>query len=181
MQGLQFRARLEQELQERHASNPRYSLRAFAAFLGADHSTLSQILRGKRRAPAAQIRSWTKKLGLDGEEAAAYIAAEQVPDSATTEREKQLRHWTAEAMAIVADRTHWEILRLSRTREFRVDCRWMAEQIGVTVDEVNMAFNRLLRLRLIETDSAGKWINSTDPPFTTENEFRRAALARVRR
>ena len=71
MEGLPFRARLEQELRDRHASNPRYSLRAFAAFLGTDHSTLSQILRGKRRAPAAQIRKWTKKLGLDGEEGGA--------------------------------------------------------------------------------------------------------------
>ena len=180
MQGRQFRERLQEELRIRHEGNPRYSLRAFAAFLGTDHSTLSQILRGKRRAPAAQIRQWTKKPGLDGEEAAAYIAAEHVPDAATTERENQLRHWTAEAMAIVTERTHWDIVRLSRTPEFQVDCRWMAEQIGVTVDDVNLAFNRLLRLRLMETDPAGKWIDLTNPPALTEREFRRAALARVR-
>jgi transcriptional regulator with XRE-family HTH domain len=180
MQGLQFRARLEQELRARHESNPRYSLRAFAAFLGTDHSTLSQILRGKRRAPAAQIRQWTKKLGLEAEKAAAYIAAEYVPDQATTERENQLRHWTAEAMAIVSEPAHWEIVRMSRTQEFRVDCRWMAERIGVTVDEVNMAFNRLLRLRLMETDAVGKWMDLTGASVTSEREFRKAALARVR-
>ena len=180
MQGQQFRTRLQEELDTRSENNPRYSLRAFAAFLGTDHSTLSQILRGKRRAPAAQIRQWSKKLGFDSEEAAAYIAAEYVPDTATTERENQLRHWTAEAMAIVTEPAHWEIVRLSRTPHFQTDCRWIAQEIGVTVDQVNLAFNRLLRLRLMETGAEGTWIDLTNPPALTEKEFRRAALARVR-
>lgn len=180
MQGWQFRKRLEEELRARSANNPRYSLRAFAAFLGTDHSTLSQILKGKRRAPAAQIRQWSKKLGFDPEEAAAYIAAEYVPDVAITERENQLRHWTAEAMAIVTEPAHWEIVRLSRTPQFQTDCRWIAQQIGVTVDQVNLAFNRLLRLRLMETSAAGRWIDLSNPQASTEKEFRRAALALVR-
>ena len=175
-----FRARLQEELRIRQESNRRYSLRAFAAFLGTDHATLSQILRWKRRTPAVHIRQWAKKLELDLEEAAAYIAAEHVPDVATSERENQLRHWTAEAMAIVTKRTHWEIVRLSRTSLFQVDCRWLAEEIGVTADEVNMAFSRLLRLRLMETDAAGRWIDLTSPAVLTGKEFRRAALARVR-
>jgi transcriptional regulator with XRE-family HTH domain len=180
MQGPPFRARLEKELQERQKVNLRYSLRAFAAFLGTDHSTLSQILRGKRRAPTAQIRAWAKKLDIDAEEAAAYIAAEHLPGPGQTERESQIRHWTAESMAIVSDSTHWDIVRLSRTPGLRPDSRWMAEQVGVSIDQVNMAFQRLLRLRLIDTDSAGRWIDLMTPPASTEREFRRAALARVR-
>ncbi len=176
----QFRTRLQEELRIRKESNPRYSLRAFAAFLETDHSALSQILRGKRRPPAAQIRRWSKKLELDAEEAAAYIAAGHVPDAATRERENQLRHWTAEAMAIITKRTHWEIVRLSRTSPFQPDCRWLADQIGVTADEVNLAFQRLLRLRLLQSDAAGRWIDLTNPPVLNEKEFRRAALARVR-
>jgi transcriptional regulator with XRE-family HTH domain len=180
MQGPLFRAKLEEELRSRHQANPRYSLRAFAAFLGTDHSTLSQILRGKRRAPTAQIRVWSKKLGLDPEEAAAYIAAEHLPNPAQTERENQLRHWTAESMEIVMDRTHWEILRLCRLPEFCADSRWIAQQIGVTTDQVNMSFQRLLRLRLMDTDATGRWMDVMQPPALTEREFRRAALARVR-
>src|SRR6059058_5634294 len=101
MQELRFRERLEQELKNRRAKNARYSLRAFAAFLGTDHSTLSQILRGTRRAPVGSIRLWARKLGMTPEEAAVYIAAEHVPDPATAERQEQLRHWTAEALGIV--------------------------------------------------------------------------------
>src|SRR5271168_1005637 len=44
-----FRAKLAEQFEARRERNPRYSLRAFAAFLGADHSTLSRILRGARR------------------------------------------------------------------------------------------------------------------------------------
>ena len=67
--------------------NPRYSLRAFATSLGADHSTLSQILKGSRRVPASSIRSWARKLGMSREEAAVYVASEHVPDAATAARQ----------------------------------------------------------------------------------------------
>ena len=43
-----FRQRLQEELAARCARNARYSLRAFATFLGIDHASLSQLMRGKR-------------------------------------------------------------------------------------------------------------------------------------
>lgn len=180
MQLLEFRDRLEREFETRRQKNPRYSLRAFAAFLGTDHSTLSQILRGTRRIPAGSIRTWAKKLGMSREEAAVYIAGEHVPNAATAARQAQLLHWTAEAKSIVTEPAHWEILRLARTKGFRADCRWIAGEIGVGVDEVNMAFSRLLRLELLEVRSAGKWKDLTGLKSLTEREFRRLALARVR-
>jgi transcriptional regulator with XRE-family HTH domain len=104
MVGSQFQARLLQELESRRKTNPRYSLRAFAAFLETDHSTLSQVLRGKRRVPVSNLRQWGRKLGLTKEEVAAYIAAEHVPPDETIGRQERLRHWSAEALAISADR-----------------------------------------------------------------------------
>ena len=150
MQVLEFRDGLEREFDARRQKNPRYSLRAFATFLGTDHSTLSQILKGSRRVPAASIRSWARKLGMSREEAAVYVASEHVPDAATATRQGQLLHWTGEARSIVTETAHWEIVRLSRMKTFRADCRWIAQQIGAEVDDVNMAFSRLLRLGLLE-------------------------------
>jgi hypothetical protein len=123
----------------RKQANPRYSLRAFARFLGTDHSTLSQVMKGRRRATVKQIRDIGKKLGSSSEEISVYLAAEHVPDPSTTERNAQLRHWTAEALAVITGRAHWEIVRLSRERDFRADCRWIAAQAGVSVDEANLA------------------------------------------
>ena len=117
---------------------------------------------------------------MDAEEATAYVAAEHVPDTARAEREEQLRHWAAEAMSVVTERVHWEILRLCRTTAFHYDCRWIAKQIGTTVDEVNLALSRLLRLRLVEVSAGGEWRDMTNLVKPTEKEFRKLALTRVR-
>ncbi len=103
---MRFRGRLEHEFAARSAKNARYSLRAFAAFLGTDHSTLSQILKGTRPVPISQLRAWAKKLRLSREEIAVFDAAEDVASIEDAAREAQLRHWTAEAMAIVTERVH---------------------------------------------------------------------------
>src|SRR5580704_17915086 len=139
-----FGERLCREFEGRRERNSRYSVRAFAAFLRTDHSTLSQILRGARRVPLNRIRSWAKQLGMCDEEITLYTAAESAPDAATFHRNEQLRHWTAEAASITSGPVHLQILRLSHKPDFHADCKWIAGRLGVDVDEVNVAFSRLL-------------------------------------
>ena len=115
----------------------------------------------------------------DNEEISAYVAAEHLPDEATAARDSQVRHWTAEAAAILMERAHWEVFRVCREPDFQPDCRWIAQRIGCTVDKVNVVFARLLRLRLVETDAKGRWI-ATESAASTEREFRRLALKRIR-
>jgi transcriptional regulator with XRE-family HTH domain len=181
MQVFRFHERLHREFSARRKRNRRYSLRAFAASLGADHSTLSQILRGERRVPAGRIPGWGAKLGIGEEEIAAYIAAEELPDASRAEQQDRLRNWIAEAMAVVNEPAHLRILELCRTKDFRSDTRWVAERIGASVDEVNLAWSRLLRLRLMLVTADGNWKDVTGLPQLTEGEFRRLALAQVRR
>lgn len=180
MAGSQFQTRLKREFEDRRHKNSRYSLRAFAVFLGTDHSTLSQILRDKRRIPTVQLRHWGKKLGMMEEEIAAYVATQYVPELSTTRRQEQLRHWSEEAMAILADRSHWQILHLLRSREFRPDCRWIAGRIGASVDEVNVALSRLLRLQMLEMGRTGIWKDLSNCGQRTEAEFQKRALIKVR-
>jgi transcriptional regulator with XRE-family HTH domain len=177
---LRFGELLREALRSRQEKNSRYSLRAFAAFLEVDHSTLSQILRRQRPPCASFIRSCARKLRLTSEEAAIYIAAEHVPTKEITHRLEQLRHWTAEALAIVRERSHWQIVRLCREPKFRPDTRRIAKQAGVTVDEVNMAFSRLLRLDLLQSTADGAWKELTGLARFSERDFRKLALARVR-
>src|SRR5215470_9186425 len=132
----EFRDRLHCEFEARQANNKRHSLRAFAAFLNTDHSTLSQILRGTRRIPGTQLRRWGRKLGRTSEEVAVYVAREYVPSREVMDRQEQLRQWTAEGFEIVCNPCHWQIIELTRKREFPGDCRVMAKQIGVPVDRV---------------------------------------------
>jgi transcriptional regulator with XRE-family HTH domain len=181
MRALQFQDRLHREFQSRRQINPRYSLRAFAAFLGADHSTLSQVLRGRRSVPLRQLRRWGKNLGIPSEEIAAYIAAQYVPHPSIRERQEQLRHWTSEALAIMNHPTHWQLVRLSQRPEFRPDCRWVAKQIGVSIDEVHIALSRLLQLRLLQIGRTARWeVLLTGSERISEDHFRKLALTRVR-
>ena len=176
----EFLERLRREFEARQARNKRYSLRAFAAFLNTDHSTLSQILRGTRRIPTRQLGRWGEKLGIAPEEVALYVAAQYVPSVQITLRQEQLRHWTAEGLALVTDHCHWRIVELTHERGFRGDCRIIARQLGVPVDWVKVALTRLLRLRLLRIEPGGRWTDSLGPGRHTSASFRRLALIRIR-
>jgi len=175
-----FRELLKREFAARRRVNPRWSLRAFAALLGADHSTLSQVLRGKRRLPVRSLRQWAKRLGLAPEEVVAYVAAEHLPDPHVLAREAQLLHWTAEATALMTESVHWHLFDACQYRAVRPDARRFAARFGVSADEVNIAFSRLLRLGLLSTDSQGRWKSALGRRVEVRSGFQRTALARVR-
>ena len=171
---------MQREFDERRQANARYSLRAFAAFLTTDHSTLSQILRSQRPIPLTNIRTWAKKLGIEPELTAAYVAAEHLPDPQSAARESQVRHWTAEASAVVMNPVHWRIFDLCRTHAVPGDSRSISAQTGDSIDDVNIAFSRLLRLGLLRTTEKGRWIVTTGDSIKTEKQFHLLALIRVR-
>jgi len=176
---LTFRERLMQELEARRAVNRRYSLRAFAAMLGVDHATLSQILRSKRSVPLERIVPWARQLKVPPEEAAVYAAVGRVMEEQAWAREEQLRHWAAETLALLTQPVHRDILLLVRSPAFRADSRWLAEKIGVGVDDVNIALSRLLRLGLLEVKSANEWVERTGLREITARSFRRYVTERI--
>jgi transcriptional regulator with XRE-family HTH domain len=179
MSGVTFRNRLQREFEARRAINKRYSLRAFATLLAVDHASLSQILRGMRSVPPEKIGAWGRKLKLSAEEIAVYTAVGRMADETARLREEQLRHWAAEMLALITQPVHREMLRLSRQRGFRTDSRWVAEKLGVKVDEVNIALSRLLRLGLIEVTAVGVWRDTTGLDQITPQSFRKFVAERV--
>ncbi len=54
------------------------------------------------------------------------------------------------------------ILELTRRQGFRPDSRWIARELRVTVDEANIALQRLLRLELLEMVSPDRWIDISE-------------------
>ena len=114
------------------------------------------------------------------EEIAVYVAAHHVPSGPVRDRQEQLRHWTAEALAIMSDPCHWRIVELTGAKGFRSDSRLVAKQVGVSVDLVNIALPRLLRLRLLEVKPGGQWKHLLGSSRPTEARFKRMALVRIR-
>jgi transcriptional regulator with XRE-family HTH domain len=124
-----FREILQEELIRRRARNPRYSLRAFARALALDHSSLSQLLRGRRRVTTRAIRRLGALLRLP-----AYDIE---------------RH--------CADENAAALLKVVGTDLFRADSRRLASVLGITIDEVNMSLQRLLRLGALRMTAADRW------------------------
>ncbi len=176
---MQFCEKLQIEFDARKAKNARYSLRAFAASLGAEHATISQILRRTRPIPAGRIREWALKLGMMPEEAAIYVAASHAASPEDSRRAQQLLHWTAEALAVMNESIHFDLLRLTRDPAFQPDVRWISQQTGVSVDAVNTALTRLLRLHLLEM-AVDAWKDRTGITELTERNVCKLALERVR-
>lgn len=117
-----FQSVLHSEFEKRRAWNRRYSLRAFARRLGTDHSTLSQIMRGRRFLTRRAVRQFADRLAICGRDFEIEVA----------------------------------LLALTRRATFRADSRALAERIGVTADDVNIALQRLLRNGVLEM-GGHKW------------------------
>ncbi len=129
MRAVTFRAVLRAEFERRQSANPRYSLRSFARDLSLDHSTLSQILRGRRRLTGRTVRALGRRLRLSTAEVAELCALEN-----------------ESAVLSVLDR-----------RNFQADSRWVASMIGIPLDEVNVTLQRLLRKRIVTMTARARW------------------------
>jgi transcriptional regulator with XRE-family HTH domain len=120
---------MQTELARRRSTNPRYSLRSFARDLAVDHSTLSQILRGRRRLTGRSVRAFGRRLGL---------AAPHIAELCALENES--------AVVATLDR-----------RNFQADSRWVASMVGIPLDEVNVTLQRLLRKRIVAMTTRARW------------------------
>jgi uncharacterized protein (TIGR02147 family) len=123
-----------------------------------DHGTLSQILRGRRPITRKTIRRMGTQLGLSEPLIAYYARKPDEPTEAVSAAPVQLG---LDAFHVTSDWHHYAILELIHVKDFRPDSRWIAKSLGITVNDVNIALQRLLRLELLEMAGA-KWIDKSE-------------------
>jgi uncharacterized protein (TIGR02147 family) len=171
-----FRQRLQRELANRCARNPRYSLRGFANFLGIDHATLSQLLRGKRAVTAAAVRRLGARIGLSAAEIEAHVALQREAASARpAERERVL----GEEAAAALDWQAYAILELMRLAEFRPDVGWIERVLGIGAAEIQVALQHLVRLGFLRMSARDRWEDLTGGAILRQEEFSLVALQRL--
>jgi len=124
-----FRDLLQAEFDRRRSGNRRYSLRAFSRSLAIDHSALSQMLRGRRRITARNVRALGSRLRLGAADIAEQCA---------------LEHEAA-------------VLATFRRPGFRADSRWVAAVAGIPLDQVNIALQRMLRKGMMTMRARATW------------------------
>jgi uncharacterized protein (TIGR02147 family) len=174
---LAFRHVLHAELARRCAANPRYSLRAFAKYLGIDHSTLSQLFRGKRQFTAAHIRKACVRLGFNAFDIETWQHLES-QGPATESVSQEIKQLSDDIASVMNDINHYAILELTRLEGFQADSRWIARMLGITTDEVNITVQCLLRLQLLEMVSPTRWEDRLGDAMSSVNTFTQASLER---
>jgi uncharacterized protein (TIGR02147 family) len=152
--------------------NPRFSLRAFAKQLGMDHSTLSQILKNQRRLSVRNLETVSKRLGLSEEVVRSYAQRHhrqsRVNPGAKDVRSVQL---DLDTFLLLSLWHHCAILELTHIRGFKADSRWIAKTLGISLADVNIALQRMLRLGLLQMLGPNHWSDTS-----RDAEFHSAAL-----
>jgi uncharacterized protein (TIGR02147 family) len=82
-------------------------------------------------------------------------------------------------VSLIADWYHFALLELTRLVEFRPDSRWIARVLDVSVDEVNVALQRLIRLDLLEMASAGRWVDRSGDARVSLEALEPASVERL--
>ena len=165
-----LRLYLQQELLRRCRFNPSYSLRAMARSIGLNHSTLSQIIRGKRPLTVKAIAKICQGLGLSPQETEKFSLALSTSEqhSPTQSTGSQLG---LDAFHVLGQWYHLAMLELVKLSSFQPDARWIARRLGVSINEINAAIERLARLDMIEILEDGSWKVLSDTLLAQGQEF----------
>ena len=143
---------LANELKNRSARNPRYSLRAFAQALKLSPGELSEILRGRRKPTLKGAIKIARALQLSSDETQKLLALTDDFQSAGGDPSTQLqsRQLTMDLFHVVSDWYCFAILSLADTQDFNSDPKKIARRLGITEMECKIAVERLERVGLIE-------------------------------
>lgn len=154
-QNSDFRLYLKEQLAQRCKKNPAYSLRAFANLMGVSHSTLSQVLSGKRPISKKLMKKAAEVLALSPADLVNYKISRDITF------EEQFTSLQLEDFEVQGDWIHDAILELTHLKCFQPRVSWIAKVLEVNVHQVNAAKERLQRVGLLKIDRKGKWTDTS--------------------
>ena len=129
--------KIQNDFLSKKRKNPSYSLRAYARFLEIDHSSLSSILRGKRKLPLMYLSTFFVKLRLSPIEK--KIFEESVKNNPTSLKELSKKK-VLDFEKVISDETHyriiaeWEhyaILTLIQSETHESKISWFAKRLAI--------------------------------------------------
>jgi uncharacterized protein (TIGR02147 family) len=101
-------------------------------------------------------------MGLSDETVRGYAANVRKRPNAKNQPENILRvHLDLDTFQLLSAWHHYAILELIHLRDFKTDSRWIASTLGIAVEDVNIALQRLLRLELLEMAARDRWIDKS--------------------
>jgi len=174
-QMIDFQTYLQSELLRRKKLNSKYSLRAFARDLDVEVSSLSKIMRGKRKVSHALFGQMTARLGVSDSDIITLNQGEFFGLGQATPTYANISDEVAEVMA---DWLHFAILELTRVRFFEGNLNWIALTLGEPVYKVKWAVERLQKTGYLLIKEDGTWVDSSEyitsivPNLTSQTKMR---------
>ncbi len=177
MQAQNFRIYLQETLVQRTSKNSNYSLRAFAKSLDISSSELSKLLKEKRNISDKMFNKLSANLSLAPNEIEKYRPRKLATNQALQKNDLDYKQLTLDVFQSIADWYHDAILELTRVKAFKPIPKWIASTLGITVNETNIAIERLKRIELLEIEENGTW-TSNDTSIVA-NEYTAIALKKL--
>lgn len=160
---------------DRKRANRRYSLRAFARDLQISPGRLSDILKGKCLPGSKLCTRMVEKLKLTNGDVQLFFALlEKQKAVSPLESPKKVFQLRDDEFAMIADWEHYAILSLLETDDFQSDDMWIANRLGVSLEQARAAVQRLFRLNLMAVKD-GRYV-PVHANTTTSNEVPSTAL-----
>ncbi|MBS1971265.1 MAG: DUF4423 domain-containing protein [Bdellovibrionales bacterium] len=139
---------LLQELTRRQTRNSSYSLRAFARDLGIGATTLSDVLADKRSLSKTNLGKVMEKLLVSPVEKEKLW--NDYKDNVNRPRELDDKTVLEEdVFRLIADWHYVAVLNLANIKNNQARPEWIAERLGIKVEEAEDAIERLQRLKLV--------------------------------
>jgi len=155
---------LSHELTRRIASNPKYSLRAFAKYLKMSPSMLSMVIAGHAFLSDKSAQRVVKKLGFllksPSKPTAELSSSAGETDSEATNLSTV--NVDLEIFMIFSQWYHFAILSLLEIEGASLSPKWVSHKLGITEIEARIAVDRLKSLNIIEKEN-GKWRQAHGP------------------
>jgi uncharacterized protein (TIGR02147 family) len=164
-----YRIYLTREFDRRCKKNASYSLRAFARDLGLPVSQLSEVIRSQSGLSEITAEKISIKLNLsrieselfrtlvEAEHSRSQIRKTQAKERLKTIQKSQEIPWLDfEKAKIISDWYYSVILELTETEAFLPCEKWIADRLGISLNDCHSAVQRLFQFGLLKV-SKGTW------------------------
>ena len=190
VQASDYRTVILNKFGERLERNPGYSFRAYARDLSFSASHLVGVLRARKGISLKKATDLASRLKLSGRENKLFLASVQALHSrsgaiktsalqelARASKESDFVPLSMELFDVVSSWFHYAILELWNLKSFQCEPHWIAEALGISAIEADLALARLQRVGLLKHDSEGL-LKPAAVTTTAGNDMPQKALRR---
>lgn len=163
--------------------NKSFSCRAFARKIGLSPTTLSLVLKGKRKISRKLAEKTAHLLDLDPQERAEIFSnSGRYSQDADRDfaRNQELVQLTTDQFQVIADWRSFAILGMLEIPGFRLDHKWLAKRLDCSENTVKETIERLFRLRMVVENSNGS-IQRASPRYRTTDDILNLSLQKSHR